>query len=149
MIRLAGRLLFKFKTISQLLCVCALLLLLTSCVDSSKKDDRAQVPFQAQVGEFTLQFLPGHLPVETLIGLSFESTEPLQSIKVVISGVGMYMGSIPVLLKPDGELKRWQGEFMLGACTDPQMKWRITFDIVTAQGQQRREYFEFQSSFGD
>ncbi|MBJ2128372.1 hypothetical protein JC525_05435 [Alteromonas sp. IB21] len=45
-----------------------------------------------------------------------------------IEGVNMYMGKVPVLLENDGK-GAWSGWFMLGACSEPVMKWQLRLNI--------------------
>ena len=45
-----------------------------------------------------------------------------------IEGVNMYMGKVPVLLENDGK-GAWSGWFMLGACSEPVMKWQLRLNL--------------------
>lgn len=44
---------------------------------------------------------------------------------VHIEGVNMYMGKTPVVMEQQSD-QQWQGWTMLGACTEPNMRWVLT-----------------------
>ncbi len=95
----------------------------------------------------TLKISPGQIPVETLLKLHLQSEQPLQQISAELTGVSMYMGRIPLRFIQDSTTGLWQTEFMLGACADPKMIWRLTLTLTDVAGQTRQLVTEFQSSW--
>lgn len=95
----------------------------------------------------TLQISPGQIPVETLLKLQLQSEQPLQQISAELTGVSMYMGRIPLRFMQDPSTGLWQTDFMLGACADPKMTWRLTLTLTDVAGQNRQLVTEFQSSW--
>ena len=49
-------------------------------------------------------------------------------ISAKMTGVTMYMGTIPVMFKPvaDGQ---WQVDIMVGSCSEPSMVWALTVKL--------------------
>lgn len=73
----------------------------------------------------------------------FTVTPEVELQRGVIEGVSMYMGTIPLVVEPVSETQ-WQAEFWLGACSDPQMRWRATIPWVDQADGSRGQYqFEF------
>jgi len=95
----------------------------------------------------TLKISPGQIPVETLLKLQLQSEQPLKKISAELTGVSMYMGRIPLRFTQDSTTGLWQTDFMLGACADPKMTWRLTLTLTDVAGQTRQLVTEFQSSW--
>lgn len=74
------------------------------------------------------------MPEETAIDLFVELPVEWNIERSHLAGESMYMGTIPVTwsLLENG---RWLAKIRLGACTDPQMIWRLTLLLATEEGQ--------------
>lgn len=97
--------------------------------------------------EVQLRISPGQIPVETLLQLHLQTTEPLQQVSAELTGVSMYMGRIPLRFSQDAATGGWISEFMLGACSDPKMTWQLQITLTDLNGQSRQLVTEFQSSW--
>jgi len=73
------------------------------------------------------------MPEETAIDLYVELPASWLITRSQLSGESMYMGTIPVVWEHLSE-GRWLAKIRLGACTDPNMVWRLSFNIDTEQG---------------
>lgn len=60
-----------------------------------------------------------------------------------LEGVSMYMGVIPLAVEQHADTS-WQVKVWLGACSDPQMRWRGVVPWINATTKERGYYqFEF------
>jgi hypothetical protein len=102
---------------------------------------------QIVLGEAQLTISPGHIPVETLLHIQIRTEKPLRSLSAVIVGKSMYMGKIPLRFTFDDKTGTWRSDFMLGACSDPQMLWQLQMLLTDQSGNQQQLETEFQSSW--
>ncbi|MBU1436033.1 MAG: hypothetical protein KKF79_01565 [Gammaproteobacteria bacterium] len=102
---------------------------------------------QIVLGEAQLTISPGHIPVETLLHIQIRTEKPLSSLSAVIVGKSMYMGKIPLRFTFDDKTGTWRSDFMLGACSDPEMLWQLQMLLTDQSGNQRELETEFQSSW--
>jgi hypothetical protein len=102
---------------------------------------------QIVLGEAQLTISPGHIPVETLLHIQIRTEKPLRSLSAVIVGKSMYMGKIPLRFTFDDKSGTWRSDFMLGACSDPQMLWQLQMLLTDQSGNQQQLETEFQSSW--
>ncbi|GAB2914740.1 hypothetical protein [Rheinheimera gaetbuli] len=82
--------------------------------------------------DITLTLTPGHAPVETPLTLSVMANG-LAAVTGELSGVTMYMGIVPLRFSQIAE-NQWQAEFLLGACSDPDMQWQLVLHLQNEQG---------------
>lgn len=73
------------------------------------------------------------MPEETAIDLYVQLPSTWHINRSILSGESMYMGTIPVVWEYL-EKGRWLAKVRLGACTEPHMVWRLSFNIDTEQG---------------
>ncbi len=73
------------------------------------------------------------MPEETAIDLYVQLPSAWHINRSLLSGESMYMGTIPVVWE-HLEKGRWLAKIRLGACTEPHMVWRLSFNIETEQG---------------
>ncbi len=83
--------------------------------------------------DITLTLTPGHAPVETPLTLSL-TADGLAAVTGELSGVTMYMGIVPLRFSQIAE-NQWQAEFLLGACSDPDMQWQLVLRLQNKQGE--------------
>ncbi|MBU2425383.1 MAG: hypothetical protein KKA56_00735 [Gammaproteobacteria bacterium] len=102
---------------------------------------------QIELGEAQLTISPGHIPVETLLHIQIRTEKQLSSLSAVIVGKSMYMGKIPLRFTFDDKTGTWRSDFMLGACSDPEMLWQLQMLLTDQSGNQRQLETEFQSSW--
>ena len=95
---------------------------------------------------------PGNIPVEYPLQLTLALQQPVQQIQAEITGLSMYMGRIPLRFTRLDTLQsdwteQWQAEFLLGACSDPQMKWQLKLTVLYQSGEQVELIQTFSSSW--
>lgn len=120
------------------------MLLLTGCQPKASLDDSEQLLYDSTGLRLTIN--PAHVPVESLLRLRLSSEQSFAAMTGEISGVSMYMGRIPVRFEKLSE-GEWQAEFLLGACTDPQMQWQLLLRLTAADGTEQLIRAGFQSSW--
>ena len=80
---------------------------------------------------------PNQPMVEQPIFLSITAPDSVRFELGTIEGVNMSMGYLPVLIEPVSD-QLWRGKILLGACTEPQMRWRVVLpwrdELTQAQG---------------
>jgi hypothetical protein len=127
----------------------AVLLLVVSISGCDRTNIQTQPDEQLQMvlGEAQLTISPRHIPVETLLHIQIRTEKPLRSLSAVIVGKSMYMGKIPLRFTFDDKTGTWRSDFMLGACSDPQMLWQLQMLLTDQSGNQQQLETEFQSSW--
>ncbi len=120
--------------------------LLQACQPTEVASPEVNLTHQVQIGGHQLVYSPARLPVESLLTLKLTPAQPIVSAKGKIEGITNYMGQIPLSFSFDANSKSWQSEFMLGACTEPQMRWRLTLELTTITGQTLQLEDQFISS---
>ena len=91
-----------------------------------------------------LSLTPGAAPVEQPLQLVLNADDVIAVTGEVI-GVSMYMGRVP--LQFSRQQNNWQSEFLLGACSDPDMQWQVQLELEYANGEKRTLKQQFQSSW--
>lgn len=105
-----------------------------------------------QTEPVALWIAPGNIPVEQPLQLTLALQHPVQRIQAELTGLSMYMGRIPLrftrndTLQPDWT-EQWQADFLLGACSDPQMKWQLKLTVLYQTGEQVELIQTFSSSW--
>ncbi|QDP01209.1 hypothetical protein [Thalassotalea sp. PS06] len=70
--------------------------------------------------------------------LQFPEAQNAEIKSAFIEGRDMYMGKIPVFFTSEGD--KYRSDVLLGACTEAQMVWRMTVNVVVDNQQQRLLY---------
>ncbi len=120
--------------------------LLQACQPAEVASPEVNLTHQVQIGGHQLVYSPARLPVESLLTLKLTPAQPIVSAKGKIEGITNYMGQIPLSFSFDANSQSWQSQFMLGACTEPQMRWRLTLELTTITGQTLQLEDQFISS---
>jgi len=120
--------------------------LLQACQPAGVAAPDLALTHQVQIAGHQLEYSPARLPVESLLTLQLTPAQPIISAKGKIEGISNYMGQIPLSFSFDASSQRWQSQFMLGACTEPQMRWRLTLELTTVTGQKIQLEDQFISS---
>ncbi len=123
-----------------------LFVLLQACQPAGVAAPDLALTHQVQIAGHQLEYSPARLPVESLLTLQLTPAQPITSAKGKIEGISNYMGQIPLSFSFDASSQRWQSQFMLGACTEPQMRWRLTLELTTVTGQKIQLEDQFISS---
>lgn len=69
------------------------------------------------------------VPVEQGLKLRLRLPEGVNPQLSVVAGESMAMGQIPVQWVSNSEPNEWQATLYLGACTEPQMEWRMNIPL--------------------
>lgn len=122
------------------------LFVLQACTPAT--NDNSQLTL-LQTADLSVAISPATIPVESPLTLTVKTDNDIQQLSGEIRGISMYMGRIPLHWRKvsDTEGTVWQAEFLLGACTDPQMRWQLTLTMATVSGQQQLQLIEFTSSW--
>lgn len=122
------------------LLVVALFVLLTcaACGDVSQAAGEAKTVVS---GPLQLHYQPERLVTETPLALTVDAPAGwlLQSAK--LTGISMEMSFIPLFFTREGD--RWHSQFLLGACADAQMTWRLELIFSDQKGAEQRLTDEF------
>ncbi len=134
------------KFIVKPVCLLLFLLLVSGCRPVANDNSQALL---LQTDALSLTVSPAPIPVETPLRLVLESSLDIQAVSAEVRGLSMYMGRIPLhWRKLDVTTgSRWQAEFLLGACTDPQMRWQLILTLTLADGSEQLIMQEFTSSW--
>lgn len=116
--------------------------------DQPQKQSQPIDNWQVTLDDIQLQISPGNIPIETLLTMQLKSSGQLQQVSAELTGVNMYMGRIPLQFRYNAPDARWEADFMLGACAEPKMIWKLTITLIDMQGKSRQLVTEFQSSWG-
>lgn len=134
---------FSYHT--WLCCLFVIALLQAAC--QPKRTEPAAVSVKTTIiDDLELRYSPGHLPVETLLTLQIKPTATMTQLQGRIEGISNYMGVIPLRFSQQSD-GVWSTQFMLGACTEPDMLWRLTLSYQTADGQFIQLEDQFTSSW--
>ena len=91
-----------------------------------------------------VRLTPADAPAETPLQLQLIGPQ-LLAVHGELTGVSMYMGRIPLRFTQQGEI--WQAEFLLGACSDPNMQWQLHLQLEFSDGKKRTIKQQFHSSW--
>lgn len=134
------------KFIVKPVCLLLFFLLVSGCRPAANDTSQAVL---LQTASLSLTVSPAPIPVETPLRLVLESSFDIQAVSAEVRGLSMYMGRIPLhWRKLDATTgSRWQTELLLGACTDPQMRWQLILTLTLADGSEQLIMQEFTSSW--
>jgi hypothetical protein len=91
-----------------------------------------------------LKLSPAEAPVETPLQLTVLA-DNVAAVTGQISGVSMYMGSIPLQFSQHNGA--WQATFLLGACSNPAMQWQVHLELEYIDGKKLAVKQQFHSSW--
>lgn len=128
---------------------------LRTCTTVSEPPEKAaeKIPFcdiahhlcrQQQDGvEAQARLVTESLGAEQPFALEVRFSDPeVRVLRSVLEGESMYMGTLPALLE-QAEPGLWQGQALVGACTEARMVWAWVLD-TERQGERRRFRFHFE-----
>lgn len=111
-----------------------LLFVVLGCGEMDKTTtDSPAAPLQKQLGNITLTYSDQHFPTETPLEIKLSHVALGTSVQGKIVGTNMAMGTIPLFFTPTSD-GQWSGQFMLGACTEPVMHWKLQLQFTSADG---------------
>ncbi|MGY5797286.1 hypothetical protein [Rheinheimera faecalis] len=133
----------------RLLVLAFYLLCLVSCSEEKplQQQDVLQLHKDKQV---SVSLSPADAPVEEVLNWAIELSDGWQIKQAEVTGVSMSMGTIPLLFKAvDGQPEFYKAEMVLGACSQPRMKWQLQLKLHHATQGEKLLLLPFYSSWPD
>lgn len=124
-----------------------LLALIYGCVSCTPapQDDLRQRLVQKGAANFTYQ--PARMQTESPLALDISTPHGWQLHKAELVGLSMDMPTMPLFFTqaaaPELFRLNWQTQFLLGACADEQMTWRLELLFIDEKGAEQRLSDEF------
>ena len=125
------------------------LLCLVSCSEEKplQQQDVLQLHKDKQV---SVSLSPADAPVEEILNWTIELADGWQIKQAEVTGVSMSMGTIPLSFNAiDGQLQLYSTEMVLGACSQPRMKWQLQLKLHNATQGEKLLLLPFYSSWPD
>lgn len=133
-----------------------------SCTACNPPAQPAQESKLVQLEDIGLRYQPAVLETETPLALTITTPADWVLIKAELVGLSMDMLTMPLFFRqhtPDTSMvsqreqqtssptlvaqTQWQTQFLLGACADPQMRWRLELQFRDSNGQIKLRQDEF------
>jgi hypothetical protein len=125
------------------------LLCLVSCSEENplQQQDVLQLHKDKQV---SVSLSPADAPVEEILNWTVELSDGWQIKQAEVTGLSMSMGTIPLLFKAVAEKPAlYNTEMVLGACSQPRMKWQLQLTLLHATQGEKLLLLPFYSSWPD
>lgn len=98
----------------------------------------------------SVRLSPADAPVEEILNWTVELAAGWQIKEAEVTGLSMNMGTIPLLFKAvDGHPQLYGTEMVLGACSQPKMKWQLQLKLHHATEGEKLLLLPFYSSWPD
>lgn len=123
------------------------LLCLVSCSEEKplQQRDVLQLHKDKQV---SVSLSPADAPVEEILNWTIELADGWQIKQAEVAGLSMSMGTIPLLFKAVAEKPAlYSTEMVLGACSQPRMKWQLQLKLHHATQGEKLLLLPFYSSW--
>jgi hypothetical protein len=131
----------------RLLFLAFYLVCLSGCSDQ-KTEPQTSVLQLHQDTRFTVSLAPADAPVEEILHWTVELSDGWQIKQAEVTGLSMTMGTIPLLFKTvEGKARVYQAEMVLGACSQPRMKWQLQLQLLHATEGEKLLLLPFYSSW--
>ncbi|CAI3798817.1 hypothetical protein [Rheinheimera sp. MM224] len=133
----------------RLLVLAFYLLCLVSCSEEKplQQQDVLQLHKDKQV---SVSLSPADAPVEEILNWTIELSDGWQIKQAEVTGLSMSMGTIPLLFKAVAEKPAlYSTEMVLGACSQPRMKWQLQLKLHHATEGEKVLLLPFYSSWPD
>lgn len=128
--------------------VLAFYLFCLAACSEQKPQPQSEVLQLHQDEKASVSLSPADAPVEEVLNWTIELSEGWQIKQAEVTGVSMNMGTIPLLFKAvDGQAKLYQAEMVLGACSQPRMKWQLQLQLHHATQGDKLLLLPFYSSW--
>lgn len=101
-----------------------------------------------QDAQLSVSLSPADAPVEEVLNWTIRMADGWQIKQAEVTGLSMSMGTIPLLFKAvDGQPALYQAEMVLGACSQPKMKWQLQLKLLHATEGEKLLLLPFYSSW--
>ncbi len=121
--------------------------LVVACSDKTSEPEPAVLTLhQDKLASVSLS--PAHAPVEEILSWSVSLAEGWQIKRAQVTGLSMNMGTIPLLFNTEaGSSNVFHAEMVLGACSQPKMKWQLQLILQHATAGDKLLLLPFYSSW--
>lgn len=131
----------------RLLVLAFYLLCLVGCSEE-KAASPTQVLQLHKDTQVSVSLSPADAPVEEILNWTIELADGWHIKQAEVTGVSMSMGTIPLLFKAiDGQPSFYSSEMVLGACSQPRMKWQLQLKLHHATQGEKLLLLPFYSSW--
>ncbi|MCA1931114.1 hypothetical protein [Rheinheimera sp.] len=131
----------------RLLVLAFYLFCLVGCSEE-KAASRTQVLQLHKDTQVSVSLSPADAPVEEILSWTVKLSEGWQIKQAEVTGLSMSMGTIPLLFKAtNGQSDFFQAEMVLGACSQPRMKWQLQLKLLHATEGEKILLLPFYSSW--
>lgn len=124
-----------------------LLPLLICCVSCTPQGGQQSDEHLVQKGAAQLSYQPAHLQTESPLSLAIRTPAGWQLHKATLVGLSMEMPRMPLFFTQTNAATQseanWQTQFLIGACADAQMTWRLELLFIDDKGAEQRLSDEF------
>jgi hypothetical protein len=119
---------------------CLWLVLIFCCVSCTPQGGQQSEVRQVQKGAAELNYQPARLQTETPLSLAIRTPLGWQLHKATLVGLSMEMPRMPLFFTQTVEQAQsnWQTQFLIGACADAQMTWRLELLFIDDKGAEQR-----------
>jgi hypothetical protein len=98
--------------------------------------------------QLSVSLSPADAPVEEILTWTVKLSQGWQIKQAEVTGLSMSMGTIPLLFKAmNGQSEFYQAEMVLGACSQPRMKWQLQLRLLHASEGEKILLLPFYSSW--
>lgn len=126
---------------------CLLLLLIFCFVSCTPQGGQQPDVRQVQKGAAQLNYQPARLQTESPLSLAIRTPAGWQLHKATLVGLSMEMPRMPLFFTQAVDSvpsqSNWQTQFLIGACADAQMTWRLELLFIDDKGAEQRLSDEF------
>lgn len=140
---------FKIVVLMLLFCCCQ------ACTPQSEADSSQRTVVRQTTSAQThttenieLIYQPARMLTESPLALDIQTPADWQLQSARLVGISMEMPVLPLFFNKtkmtDASFARWQTQFLLGACADEQMTWRLELQFKDQTGNLQRLSDEFQ-----
>jgi len=111
---------------------------------------KAQVLQLHKDTQVSVSLSPADAPVEEILSWTIELSDGWLINRAEVTGLSMSMGTIPLLFKAvDGQPEVYRADMVLGACSQPRMKWQLQLTLRHATEGEKLLLLPFYSSWPD
>ncbi|WP_343855633.1 hypothetical protein [Aliiglaciecola litoralis] len=95
---------------------------------------------------------PFPVRIEEMIAINIKHANQYVLKQVWVEGTNMFMGKLPVHISNSDTINdrvKHSGEFFIGACSEPNMRWKLVFDLTdieSGQSQTMSVFFQTKRS---
>ncbi|MDZ7870887.1 MAG: hypothetical protein U5L02_17075 [Rheinheimera sp.] len=124
-----------------------ILSLIFCCVSCTPQGGQQSETRLVQKGAAQISYQPAQLQTESPLSLAVRTPSGWQLHKATLVGLTMEMPRMPLFFTQNNDPAQpeanWQTQFLIGACADAQMTWRLELLFIDEKGAEQRLSDEF------